>query len=76
MQFYSEAVGYLTLQLVSVSLISCVLVSRNSGTHSSFEICRPTLIEPEVLPRCITDQVTAPAVGELVCDNVDICSIL
>lgn len=45
-------------------------------TYSSFQIHSPTLIQPEVFPRAVSDQVTTPAVSKLVCNHVNVFTVL
>ena len=44
--------------------------------YPPFEIYRPPLIQPEVLPRRIRNQVATPTMSKLVCDDVDILTVL
>ena len=46
------------------------------NTNPSFQVHRPALIQPEMLPRAVSHKVTAPAVGQLVRNNVNILTIL
>jgi hypothetical protein len=47
-----------------------------SKTYPSLKIDSPTLVEPEVLPRGTSDQVATPAMCKLMCNHIDILSIL
>jgi hypothetical protein len=59
------------------------LVSRNRWidvvmiiTYPSLKIHSPALVQPEMLPGAIGHQVTTPAVGELVRDDIDVFTVL
>lgn len=45
-------------------------------TYSSLEVNGPALIQPEMLPGAVGYQVAAPAVGQLVGDDIDVLAIL
>lgn len=53
-----------------------VSLSMNSGHDTTLKVSRPTLIKPEVLPRSSRDKVTAPAVRQLVSNDIDILTVL
>jgi hypothetical protein len=48
----------------------------NSSQDPSFEVDGPTFIQPEMFPRSVGDQVATPAVSQLVCNDIDILTIL
>jgi hypothetical protein len=45
-------------------------------TYSALQVNGPTLVQPEVLPGAVGHQVAAPAVGQLVGNNIDILAVL
>lgn len=45
-------------------------------TYSSLEVNSPALIQPEMLPGAVGHQVAAPAVGQLVGNDIDILAVL
>jgi hypothetical protein len=48
----------------------------NSSQNSPLEVNGPAFIQPEMLPRAVGDQVTTPAVSQLVRNNIDVFAIL
>ena len=48
----------------------------NRSLDASLQIRRPALIQPEMLPACRTDQISAPGVRELVRNDVDVFAVL
>lgn len=48
----------------------------NGSQNSSFEIDGPAFIQPEVFPRCVGNQVTAPAVSQLVSNDINVLAVL
>ena len=53
-----------------------VSFAMNGSQDSSFEVDGPTFIQPEVLPRCVGDQISTPAVSQLVGDYVNVLTVL
>src|ERR1700761_276291 len=45
------------------------------GLDAAFQVCGPAFVEPEVLPRCVGDEIATPCVGELMCDDVYVLSV-
>lgn len=48
----------------------------NSSQNPSFEVHGPAFVQPEMFPRAVGDQVTTPAVSQLVRNNIDVLAIL
>lgn len=46
------------------------------NTYPSLQVGGPALVQPEVLPRSIGHEISTPAVGQFVSNDVDILSIL
>jgi hypothetical protein len=61
-------------------LVSIVIKIGNSAwgirTYSALQVNGPALVQPKVLPRAVGHQVTTPAVGQLVGNDIDILAVL
>lgn len=53
-----------------------VRLAMNGSQDPSLQVHGPSLIQPEMLPRGIGDEVAAPAVGELVRNDINVFSVL
>lgn len=46
------------------------------STYAALKVNGPALVQPEMLPRAVGDQVTTPAVSQLVGNDIDILAVL
>jgi hypothetical protein len=64
------------LRAVSNNQYVYPLEGQERETYPPLKVSSPAFIQPEMLPRGISDKVTAPAMRKLVSNNVDIFPIL